>query len=104
MRWVRSLAPRGPRFAFVLVLALDCLAVGAIGELWARWAIPVKRICWTFDPRLGPIFCPNQERISYVQDSYSNILRTNSLGFHDLERPRQPPAGTYRIHVYGDST
>jgi len=94
---------REKRLGFVLLIALDCLIVGAVGELWTRVAIPVKNICWTFDARLGPIFCPNQQTIGHVQRGYRNTFVSNSLGFHDVERQLEHPSSSYRIQVFGDS-
>jgi hypothetical protein len=94
---------KGDRLRWALLIVLDCLIVGAVGEVWTRLAIPVKNVCWTFDARLGPVFCPNQRRIGHVQAGYRSTFVTNSLGFHDVERRRRPEPGTYRIQVYGDS-
>jgi hypothetical protein len=47
--------------------------------------------------------CPNQKTYGYAEKGYSNILLTNSEGFHDIERSKQKKQNTLRIHIYGDS-
>ena len=86
-----------------LFILIDLFIAGVISEAWTRLFIPVKNICWEMDEKLGIIRCPNQRTYGYVENDYSNILITNSHGFHDIERNKVKDPGTYRIHVYGDS-
>ncbi len=85
------------------LLSFDVLIVGGIGEIWVRLFIPVQNVCYEHDRILGDMNCPNQRSYGYVEKGYSNILETNSLGFHDVERTRKKKEGTLRIHIYGDS-
>lgn len=94
---------RGGPLAAVLLLALDCVVAAGVCEVWVRAFVPVKNVCWTFDEVLGPHRCGDQVRIGYVEPGYRSTLRTNSQGFHDVERSPARPAGSYRIQVYGDS-
>lgn len=87
----------------IIHLCIAGLIAGVIGELWIRAFVPAKNICYLSDPVIGAKFCPNQRTYGYVEKGYSNIFATNSLGFHDVERPRHKPPGTFRIQVYGDS-
>lgn len=86
-----------------IFLAVDLFIACGISELWIRLFIPVKNVCYQHDPLLGDLYCPNQKTYGYVQKDYSNILTTNSLGFHDIERQKSKKPNTLRIHFYGDS-
>ena len=88
---------------WALFLLGDLLIAGGISEAWIRLFIPVTNICYYHDPVLGDMTCPNQQTYGYVEKGYSNILATNSLGFHDIERHKEKQKGTLRIHIYGDS-
>lgn len=88
---------------WLIFIAIDFLIAAGISEVWIRYFIPTKNICYVSDPKIGPRFCPNQKTYGYVEKGYSNILMTNSLGFHDHERARGKPSDTYRIQIYGDS-
>jgi hypothetical protein len=84
-------------------LVIDILIALLLSEIWIRSFIPVKNICYITDDEIGVRFCPNQETYGYVEKGYSNVFKTNSLGFHDIERTPDKKKSVYRIHVYGDS-
>jgi hypothetical protein len=84
---------------FVVDLFIAC----SLAEVWTRLFIPVQNICYYHDPVLGDMRCPEQETYGYVEPGYSNILRTNSLGFHDLERSIEKSEQKIRFQYYGDS-
>lgn len=65
--------------------------------------VPVKNICYEIDKDIGVRFCPNQTTYGYVETNYNNIMKTNSLGFHDIERSVEKEHGTIRVQIYGDS-
>lgn len=82
---------------------LDIAIVAGVSEVWIRFLIPVKNVCYYHDPQLGDMFCPEQKTYGYVEPGYSNLLLNNSLGFHDIERSIKKKSGQTRIQVYGDS-
>lgn len=86
-----------------LFILIDLFVAGVIAEGWTRLFIPVKNTCWEMNEELGIKRCPNQTYYGYIENGYSNVSTTNSEGFHDIERKKAKAAGTYRIHVYGDS-
>jgi len=88
---------------WICFLFFDILIACSIAEIWTRLFIPVQNICYNHDPELGDMRCPNQKTYGYVEKGYSNILLTNSEGFHDIERSKQKNQNTLRIHIYGDS-
>lgn len=75
----------------------------SMGEIWVRFFVPVQNVCYLHDPVMGDIRCPNQETYGYVEKGYSNVLTTNSMGFHDVERSQDKQPGTFRILYIGDS-
>lgn len=98
---------RGNRYITIFIwccfLVIDILIACAIAELWIRAFVPVQNICYYHDHILGDRRCPNQKTYGYVQEGYTNILETNSEGFHDIERTVTKREHTLRIEYYGDS-
>ena len=88
---------------WTLFICIDITIAAGVAEVWIRAFIPVKNVCYYHDPVLGDMNCPNQKTYGYVEKGYSNILKTNSSGFHDIERTVIKPKGTLRIQIYGDS-
>lgn len=94
---------KGKLLLWSLFICIDFLIAAGVSELWTRIFIPVDNTCYYHDPVMGDRFCPNQETYGYVEKGYSNIFRSNSQGFHDIERTLQKKENTLRIHIYGDS-
>jgi len=92
-----ALALWGPLFLFCGLTSV------LIAEMWVRGFVPVQNVCYTHDPILGDTRCPNQTTYGYVETGYSNILRTNHLGFHDVDRLPEKSASKLRILYFGDS-
>ena len=90
-------------FIWITFIAFDFLVAAGFSEIWVRLFVPTTNICYTTDDQIGVRFCPNQERYGYVENGYTSIFRTNSQGFHDIERKEVKASGVYRIHIYGDS-
>ncbi len=86
----------------ILILCDVAIAFG-ISETWVRLFIPVKNIQYFVDPVIGVRYVPNQVSCGHVEKGYANVLHTNSLGMHDIERPKRKQAGVFRIQFYGDS-
>jgi hypothetical protein len=84
-------------------ICIDFFIAAGLSELWIRFFIPVKNICYYHDPVLGDMFCPNQSTYGYVEKGYTNIFKNNSHGFHDIERTKEKKENSLRIHIYGDS-
>ncbi len=93
----------GSLLLWVVFLLLDGLIAYGISEAWIREFVPVKNVCYFVDRKIGVRYCPNQRTYGHVEEGYSNILVTNSLGFHDIERTQAKDPGVFRIHMYGDS-
>ncbi|GEM_PF-5092988 len=94
---------KGKLLLWSLFICIDFLIAAGVAELWTRIFIPVDNTCYYHDPVMGDRFCPNQETYGYVEKGYSNIFRSNSQGFHDIERTKEKKKNTLRIHFYGDS-
>lgn len=88
---------------WIFFICIDFFIAAGLSELWIRFFIPVKNICYYHDSILGDMFCPNQHTYGYVEKGYTNIFTNNSLGFHDIERSKQKEETTLRIQIYGDS-
>lgn len=88
---------------WALFVLIDLFVAAAVAELWIRFFIPVKNICYLSDPKMGAVFCPDQKTYGYAEKGYANVLKTNRLGFHDVERTMEKAPGVFRIIVFGDS-
>lgn len=86
-----------------VMITLNGFITLIIGEAWIRCFVPVQNVCYSHDPILGDVRCPNQKTYGYVEKGYSNILITNSQGFHDEEWQQSKSPGIFRILYFGDS-
>lgn len=83
-----------------LITLVICLVIGEFGLR----AIGVgNRDVKPTDPRTGLRTFPPRSEIPYRSACFSNVIRTNSDGFHGREYAREKPAGVYRIVILGDS-
>ncbi len=92
-----------PISIWAVVIMADFLIACVCVELWVRLFVPVKNVQYILDNKLGVRFAPNQQAYGYVEEGYSNILLTNRLGMHDVERNLEKSVNSYRVQVYGDS-
>ncbi|MGA2227623.1 MAG: hypothetical protein ABSH41_24575, partial [Syntrophobacteraceae bacterium] len=88
---------------WAVVIIADLLIASVCAELWVRLLVPVKNVQYIFDDKIGVRFTPNQRTYGYVENGYSNILLTNSLGMHDVERNLKKSVNSCRVQVYGNS-
>ena len=86
-----------------LFVFIDSVIAFGIAECWVRLFIPVKNICYLVDNKIGVKYCPNQRTYGHVEEGYSNITITNSIGSHDVKRTEVKDNAVFRIHIYGDS-
>jgi len=96
------------RFGLVLVgLALALLAGEGLFRLAARWKPSLQSFnppVLVEDPVTEHALIPSvTTRYLSPEGEFDNVVRTNAWGFHDIERARAKPAGTFRVAVVGDS-
>lgn len=96
-KWIRRISIWAVFIIVDLIVSCACL------ELWVRLFVPVKNVQYILDDKIGVRFAPNQRTYGYIEDGYSNIFLTNSIGMHDVERNLEKAANSYRIQVYGNS-
>ncbi len=102
---------RGPgkqRLAVNLLLALGALlAAAGLGELGLRLCKPrqvmIQRqpAIYLRDELLGSRYVPGASGLMHRCFEIDNVVRTNSLGFHDVEHPCAP--GVLQVAAIGDS-
>ena len=103
---------RPPRVVLACVLGsvsvlLTLLVIEAAGRvflaIWPSYDVlflePERTVGWTQVPKLEWTWAG----VEWYAKDYSIRIRTNSLGFRDLERSPTRPEGTVRVALLGDS-
>ena len=85
------------------LILLGFLIAAVFGEVILRFlGFPASSI-YRVDPKTGLLtFKPSRE-IYIRSECFSNVIKTNSLGFHSREYSLEKPEGVFRIAVIGDS-
>jgi len=97
-------------YSFVLgsvSVLITLLVVEAAGRvflaIWPSYDVlflqPERTVGWTQVPHMEWIWAG----VNWYAKDYSTRIRTNSLGFRDLERSPAKPEGTVRVALLGDS-
>jgi lysophospholipase L1-like esterase len=94
---------RGPRALFYAILVAVPAAVILLGiELLLPLVAPMPALTYHFWGNRPATLLPGV-RHRAIGRHYDVALRTNSLGFNDLEHARERTAGTLRVLLLGDS-
>jgi hypothetical protein len=91
---------RRGKYIGVAVAAISMCVALVLAELLLRFALPQTLGVWN-QTRDGLILL--RPSFNGYLHQFRTHVRTNALGFRDVERAPDKPAGTYRILLFGDS-
>jgi len=92
---------RGKSWADGASMFFLLMALFVLGDRWLLTKLGLT--VWEYDPELHYVHRPGAVRTLTSAGRPEDLIRINSLGFHDDEFPREKPAGELRGLMLGDS-
>jgi hypothetical protein len=89
-------------FITILVLLFSTLFSAALLEIGVRIFVPSSNIQYARNDVVGSTLMPDMNG-TWASSEFNSKIRTNSLGFRDINHQMEKPNGTFRVVIIGDS-